>query len=358
MRLREAAYASFAVLARVATVRARALMLTFLHFSEMLMSIVSLPACHPRMPGRAAATIATLVAALSITLSGCADLHAAPSTHEQAGDDLPQVADPSDAAVVAVFPATGDLSKDGSYKSTTLKKTGPGGKYTVYLPQELGAGGVKHPIVGWMSGGGAMHTSYPLLPRLATHGFIVVAPDVTPGMGQEVDLGKQILAGIAWAIAENARAGSPLYDKLNTSRTASIGFSMGGLASFTIADDPRITTTVHISGGNQQADRVKNLRKPAAFICGNASGSGADIAAANCDRDFKNATTPVFYANFNGGHLGIQQEPTRTQIGTLATKWLRWQLMDDSTLAATFVGPKCGACTDPAWKKVQQKNLD
>jgi dienelactone hydrolase len=325
------------------------------------------------------AHVAPWIVAVGLAAAGCADLPS--ESHEPAGDAVQQVATTSGAdaglaaaandgasavaadaagggdAGVVTFPPTGDLSKDGSYKSTTLKKTGPNGKYTVYLPQELGKDGVKHPIVGWMSGGGSSHTGYPLLPRLATHGFVVVAPDVSPSIGQEVDLGKQILAGIEWAIAENTRAGSPLQSKLNASRAASIGYSMGGLASFTIASDPRITTTVHISGGNHQPDRVKNLRRPAAFICGRPSGAGSDIAAANCDRDFKNATTPVFYANFNGGHLGIQQEPTRTQIATLTTTWLRWQLMDDSSLASTFVGAGCKACTDPVWK-VQQKNLD
>lgn len=275
------------------------------------------------------------------------------------GEISPQTGDASElsGATAGSFPTTGDLSKDGTFKSTTLRKTGPSGKYTVYLPQELGRGGVTHPIVGWMSGGGSLPSAYPLLPRLATHGFVVVAAEVSPGIGQEVELGKQILAGIEWAIAENTRSGSPLFGKLNTSRTASIGYSMGALASFTIASDPRITTTVHISGGNQQPERVKNLRNPAAFICGTPNGAGADIAAANCDRDFRNATTPVFYANFKGGHLGIRQEPTATQITTLTTTWLRWKLMDDGTLASTFVGPQCEACTDPAWK-VQQKNLN
>ena len=93
------------------------------------------------------------------------------------------------------FPAAADLSKDGPYGSTTLSGVGPGGGYTAYVPEQLAPDGAKNPIVGWMSGGGTTHTLYPLLPRLATHGFLVMARDVTPGIGQEAMLGEQIIEG-------------------------------------------------------------------------------------------------------------------------------------------------------------------
>jgi hypothetical protein len=142
-----------------------------------------------------------------------------------------------------------------------------------------------------------------------------------------------------------------------------MGYSMGSLATFTIANDPRLTTTVHISGGNMAPERIMNLHAPAAFLCGipgddscNILSGDCDIAAANCDTDFNNATTPVFYANFAGGHLGILTPPLQDQIGTEATAWLRWQLMGDSTIKSRFVGADCGVCKDMNWK-VKQKDL-
>ena len=85
--------------------------------------------------------------------------------------------------------------------------------------------------------------------------------------------------------------------------------------------------------------------------------SACDIAAANCDTDFAAATTPVFYGNFPGGHLGILSEPNQTTIHTEVTAWLRWRLMLDDTIAARFVGDQCSVCKDSHWNKVQQKNL-
>lgn len=261
------------------------------------------------------------------------------------------------------FPPVSDFLGDGPFGSTELDMTGPNMNYTVYMPKMMPPAGAKFPLVGWMSGGGTTPSLYPLLPHLATHGFVVVASNTAPGIGDEVNLGQEIIAGIDWALSENMRDGSMLSGLIDASKIASMGYSMGSLATFTIANDPRLTTTVHISGGNMEADRVNNLHAPAAFICGipdpNCSdilSTDCDIAAANCDTDFMNAKTPVFYANFKGGHLGILTDPNMGPITSLATAWLRWKLMNDDTLTNMFVGTDCSVCKDSTWK-VQQKGL-
>jgi hypothetical protein len=262
-----------------------------------------------------------------------------------------------------LFPPVSDYSKDGPFMSQIVNNSGPNGNYTIYLPSPLAPNGAKNPIVGWMSGGSTTPSGYPLLPRLATQGFVVVASNTAPGIGQEVELGQEIIAGIDWAISENTRQGSAMFGKLDTTKIASMGYSMGSLATFTIANDPRLTTTVHISGGNMEADRIMNLHAPAAFFCGltgdstcNILSTTCDIAAANCDTDFMNATTPVFYGKFPGGHLGILTPPNADRIGAAAAAWLRWKLMGDASVASEFVGNQCTLCTDPNWK-VQEKNI-
>jgi hypothetical protein len=201
------------------------------------------------------------------------------------------------------------------------------------------------------------------MPMLATHGFFVLASNTLPGIGTELELGKELTAALDWAVMENTRQGSPFFGKLDTTKLAAMGYSMGSLATFTMANDPRLTTTVHISGGNMVAERVNNLRAPAAFFCGipkpdctNLLAADCDIAAANCDIDFAMAKTPVFYGNFASGHLGILSPPYQEQIQAETVAWLRWQLMADTTLKARFVGPDCAVCKDMNWK-VQQKNL-
>ena len=253
------------------------------------------------------------------------------------------------------FPSVSDLGGKGPFQSMTVNNTGPGNGYTIYRPTELAPGGAKNPIVGWMSGGATTPSLYTLLPRLAEFGFVIVASNTVPAIGAEVALGEEIIAGIDWILGENAKSGSPYFEKVDATKIASMGYSMGALATTTIADDPRLTTTVHISGGNMMIDRIKLLHAPAAFLCG---ASGVDIAGANCATDFEAATVPVFYGVFNGGdHLGVLLEPYADRIRIAVTGWLRWQLMGDSVHQAMFVGDQCKLCTDNNWT-VKQKNLN
>jgi dienelactone hydrolase len=236
----------------------------------------------------------------------------------------------------------------------TVMSTGPKSNYTIYRPMELAPGGAKNPVVAWMSGGGSTPSQYELLPHLASHGFVVVASNTSPGVGEEVKLGEELIAGIDWILAESAAPGSPYFEKIDTNKVASMGYSMGALATTTIAGDPRLTTTVHISGGNMTTDRIKMLHAPAAFVCG---ASGVDIAGANCATDFEAATTPVFYAVFNGGdHLGVRTPPYAGRIQILVTGWLRWHLMSDMSLKDMFAGDQCSLCKDANWT-VKQKGL-
>jgi hypothetical protein len=183
---------------------------------------------------------------------------------------------------------------------------------------------------------------------------VVVASNTAPEIGEEVALGQEIIAGIDWVLAENDKDGSAYFGKLDATKVASMGYSMGALATTTIAGDPRLTTTVHISGGNMDTSRINVLHAPAAFICGSPE---ADIAGEGCETDFAAATVPVFYGVFNeGSHLGILTQPYADRITLVVTGWLRWQLMLDDSLRPMVVGDQCTVCMDPNWT-VQQKGL-
>jgi hypothetical protein len=249
------------------------------------------------------------------------------------------------------FPAVTDLEAMGAYTPITVSNTGPDSNYTVFHPMELAPGGVLNPIVGWGSGGSTDPSWYTLLPHLASHGFVVIGCNTIPAIGEEFSQGEDLIAGVDWLIAENARDGSTFFGKLDTTMIASAGYSMGGLATFTIADDPRLVTTVHISGGNMETARVAALHAPAAFLCGE-----NDIADPNCATDFEAATTDVFYGRFMGGdHFGILGSPYAELLNGVTTGWLRRYLMADKTQDALFVGPSCTLCADTAAWTVKQK---
>ena len=283
-----------------------------------------------------------------------------------AQDGSAATSDASVAGGAGSLPPVKDLTQAGPYGSTVLMNMGPSNNYAVYMPKMPLPDGVKSPLVGWVSGGATTHDWYTLLPHLASHGFTVITSNTSPSIGAEVELGREMVAGIDWVSAENARQGSQLFGKIDLTKIAASGYSMGSLATFTMAADPRLTTTVHISGGNMGGDALRNLRAPAAFICGTPNPSctpldilseSCDIAAANCDTDFAGATSSVFYANFPGGHLGVMTSPHQERIAAMVLAWLRLYLTGDTSQKRMFVGSGCGYCSDSNWK-VQQKKLE
>jgi hypothetical protein len=273
-------------------------------------------------------------------------------------------------ADTGTLPAVMDPSVTGHFTPAETDKTGPDGNYTIIAPKELGEAGVRHPILVWGPGAGSWPAIYQtMLNHFASHGFFVISYNSTPQ-------GPELTKAMDWIIAEGAREGSMYFGKLDTKKIAAGGQSAGSLAVFKIANDPRLTTTLHINGGTFSPHTdVMNLVKPAQFICGDdpsvTGGDGtsvSDLARPNCDIDFMNAKTPVWYGDVIGAsHTTVIDNPLSArkpadvelikQFLGATVAWLRWQLADDQVMKALFVGPSCGYCSQPMVWKVQQKNL-
>jgi hypothetical protein len=245
--------------------------------------------------------------------------------------------------------------------------TGPGNQFRLFAPKPM-VEGLKHPVVAWSPGAGAFPDAYlTLLKHLASHGFVTLSYNSTAN-------GKNLVDAVDWLIKENDRQDSPLYGRLDTTKIAAGGHSAGSLATYQMADDPRLTTTLHMSGGSMmpQTD-VPKLKKPALMVCGDAGGDGlttGDLANPMCAADFEMAKVPVFYAVVKGaGHACLNDADVTAGIGTAPDDpkkllflkatigWLRWQLADDQSLKSMFAGASCNLCTDPGYE-VKQKDLN
>jgi hypothetical protein len=248
------------------------------------------------------------------------------------------------------FPAVSDLSAAGPYEVMTLEKTGPNANYTVFRPTELAPGGVLSPVVSWGNGGGTTPALYPLLPHLASHGFVVVASNNTTVTGPEVK------AGLDWVFEQNQDAQSAFYGKLDAERVAGVGYSFGGLATLANSDDPRYDTIVIVSGGSMEANRAANVAKvrtPAAYFC-----TDDDASEGNCMGDYDVLTVPIFFGVINGSeHVGVVVDnDVRTRLNVAVLAWFRWFLMDDESQRGRFLGESCGLCQDSAWTVFPTKN--
>lgn len=229
------------------------------------------------------------------------------------------------------LPPVFSVSSDGPYATTIERNTGPRRSGWVVRPTNLGADGVKHPILIWGPGAGTGPSSYEFhLRRIASHGFVVYSQTSTSS-------GREVTAAIDWLVSQNSQARSPYNQKLNTDRIAAGGHSRGSIATFAIADDVRLTTTIHVAGGSFDGNGSRKLHKPAAYICAQNDAS----ATSNCRRDYRNTSrVPVWFTVMSGsGHTSAARDGL-----PMIVAWLRWHLAGEDDRRSMFIGANCDYC--------------
>ncbi len=100
------------------------------------------------------------------------------------------------------------------------------GAGTVYYPTNAGAKvGVIAIVPGFLSYQNSINWWGP---RLASHGFVVVTIDTYTTSDQPASRSRQQLAAIDQVVAMGNTSSSPLYNKIDGTRTGVMGWSMGG----------------------------------------------------------------------------------------------------------------------------------
>lgn len=250
-----------------------------------------------------------------------------------------------------VLPPVTDPSQPGPFGSETVA-TAPGlDTHMLYVPAKLGDNGVQHPIIVWTNGAGGSTNFYDnLLRHFASHGFFVVA-DKMSGRNHNPEIVEQ-KAGIEWALEEAERPGSPYAGKIDASRLAVAGHSLGSISSFASAAHPMVKASIHWSAGltgnpvGAEEAWLQGLHAPAAFFCGGAE----PRALPRCSGDFENAppAVPIFYGTVEGvGHTDVYGEPNAGQWGRAGVAWFRLMLAGDETYRSWFKAPMCVLCSSP-----------
>jgi hypothetical protein len=256
---------------------------------------------------------------------------------------------PSTGPATGTFPPITDPWMTGPFAVTQMGRAGPSNNATVLYPRDLGKDGLKHPIVVWDNGAGQTGLSIygGLLNHIASHGFAVYAAF------SATDGGKELVDGLDWMIAQSKDSSSPFFEKLDPTKTAAMGHSQGSIATFAIAADPRLTTTLHLSGGTnpdiaEGHATLPNLKHPAAFLCGDTGGDGlvvGDAASEWCLYDFEHTDVPVFLVQVKGAsHISAPG-----MMNGACAAWLRWHLTGDMTMRMQFAGDDCVMCKRPNW---------
>jgi hypothetical protein len=258
-------------------------------------------------------------------------------------------------------------------------------RHVVYRPKDLAAlGNAKLGVVAWGNGGcsdDGASSRFHLL-EIASHGYLVVAsgqilsgpgappreprPAAPPGqLPPPRTKVSDLTEAVDWALAENTRAGSPYFGRIDPAQIAYSGWSCGGVQALQVANDPRVKTLVihnsgvlnggptNMTGISVGKEVLQTLHTPVIYI----EGGPTDIAYENGMDDFKRIThVPAAIANLPVGHGGTFNEPNGGAAASVAVSWLNWQLRGDARSAQRFVGEDCGLCKDAQWS-LQRKQF-
>jgi len=237
-------------------------------------------------------------------------------------------------------------------------------RHILFRPTELNAfpSADTLPVVVWGNGGCAIaNPQYAgFLSTIASHGYLVLTTTAIAGEERRQQTVDDLLAAIAWAEAENARAGSPLQGKIDTGNVAVMGSSCGGFLSVALGTDPRVGTIGVFNSGVSApnpastnapvatTDLLAQIHGSALFI----NGGEVDFMYGSSRANFDLIShVPAFYgARENAGHTATFYHPGGGEFANVASNWLRYQFKGDAEAGRMFVGPACSLCTNPAWE--------
>jgi hypothetical protein len=252
--------------------------------------------------------------------------------------------------------------------------------HTVYRPADLSAfpGKDELPVVTFTGPGCNFDgTSFrPFYTEIASHGFLVIVTglpwkEYSEIMGHPRVTGKDTKASLDWAFAENSRAGSKYFGKIDLSNIGVMGQSCGGIMALGLMDDKRITLLTlwnsgMFDGSNSMTsdspltgtrEDLKLLTTPIGYFNG-----GTDMARPNAAGDFEVINNvPVFLAvrSIEGdAHGGTFREKNGGGFGTAGAAWVMWNMKGDKKAASMFTGNPCGLAQDTAWIEIRKKNID
>jgi hypothetical protein len=203
---------------------------------------------------------------------------------------------------------------------------------------KYGAGGVRHPVLVWGNG----HTNtvdiwQGFLARVATYGFVVVAPEQTEVTPEHMNQAIDYVLGLA------NTPGSEDCGKIDPTKLGATGYSRGGMGAISVASDTRITSTFFFAAGGN----VRNVKAPWGVIGGDMDTvfDWTQISSA-----VDGSTQPAFGAALAGVDHNRVAGNAKGQEAYIA--WMRWRFMGDVAGHDLFVGAACRICSDAAFSGV------
>ena len=244
-----------------------------------------------------------------------------------------------------------DNGGSGRYKAIVVsEKTLP--NFTVYRPRNIKYAARREgplPILIWCNGAcSGSSTSYErLLNHIASHGYVVVGIGAFEMTDDERDDGgsdeKMVVEAYNWLARQEKLTTSDYFHAINVKNVALAGHSCGGAQAIANCSKSWVKTLLimnagmgGMSMGGASPSTLNSLHCPLIYMTG---GTG-DVAYENAKTDYGKVKKPVAWADLSdAGHNPGYWEQYGGRFGTIAIKWMDWQLKGYKQNARIFLKP-------------------
>jgi hypothetical protein len=223
--------------------------------------------------------------------------------------------------------------------------------YTVFYPGVMPEGET-FPLITWGNGTCAMPEGYgPLLRYVASHGYIIVAANSRSA----ASAGSPMTKALDFMFAENEKADSKFFGKIDTDKVGAMGHSQGSGATATASSDPRIKAVILWNGGTSAS-------KPYLAVSGDLDLGGTPSGSNNAVQASQHPAAWLWYhqipSEVNGsttgelapGHLTLMMESERVQ--DVAVAWWDMMLKGKEEAKPMFIGDSCTLCDPNAFSSM------
>ena len=252
------------------------------------------------------------------------------------------------------------------------------GKYAVWYPSELESLDQVYPVVIWANGTGSKSATYEaFLTHLASWGFITVGND-----DENTRTGASLNAAIKFLMAENERADSIFYHKLDLDHVGIGGHSQGGPAVFNMVTNQEhgdmvkvvyaVSATSSYHTGIYQDGWEYDISKvnvPTLLTAGTGTfdaGSATSKDQVNDDsKGIAQGICPLWSLEENFTLLpddiqkviarktGVDHGDSHLQCDGYMTAWFMYWLQDDAEAGNAFFGEDAELLSNSNWQDVK-----
>jgi len=179
-------------------------------------------------------------------------------------------------------------------------------------------------------------------PYLASHGIVSIIFDTNSLFDSPPARADGLIDALETLRQENTRVTSPLFDKIDTSRFAVMGWSMGGGgAQLAAVIDPSIKAVIalcpwlSLPNSNDLDHPV-----PVLILSGEADPTAPPNIHADVHYDLTPGTTDKLLFEVANGNHSIANDPANAQgeIGKYGLAWLRYYLLEDQCHCPLVLG--------------------